>query len=53
VFFFLGKVVGKAIYENILIEPVFSRLFLNHMIGKKNNLEELQFYDEELYKNLM
>lgn len=40
-FEFLGKIVGKAIYENILIEPVMSRVFLNLILGQKNTIEEL------------
>jgi hypothetical protein len=50
---FLGKIVGKAIYENILIEPVFSRVFLNQILGRRNGFEELQFLDNNLYKNLL
>jgi hypothetical protein len=49
----IGKIVGKAIYENILIEPVLSRVFLNRILGKKNTIDELSFIDSDLYKNLM
>ena len=42
-----------AIYNNILIEAVFSRVFLNKLLGKKNGVEELRFIDSALYKNLM
>ena len=31
---FIGKLVGKSLYENILIEPKFAGPFLNIMIGK-------------------
>lgn len=40
-------------YENILIEPVFTRPFLNLLLDRKNQLIELKFLDKVLYKNLM
>eukprot|EP00826_Nyctotherus_ovalis_P030984 TRINITY_DN24745_c0_g1_i1.p1 TRINITY_DN24745_c0_g1~~TRINITY_DN24745_c0_g1_i1.p1 ORF type:complete len:203 (+),score=65.99 TRINITY_DN24745_c0_g1_i1:23-610(+) len=50
---FLGMVVGKAIFEGILIQPVFSRCFLNKVLGKTNNLDDLKLLDAKLYENLM
>ena len=50
---FAGKIVGKALYENILTEQVFSRSFLNLVLGKENGLLELNELDPEIYKNLM
>ena len=35
-YIFLGKVVGKAIYEMFLLEPQFSRVFLNRVLGRIN-----------------
>ena len=52
-FNFLGKVVGKALYENILIEPVFARSFLNSLLGRKNGLNDLESLDRGLYKSLL
>ncbi len=49
----MGTIVGKAIYENILIEPVFSRAFLNKIIGRNNDFEEFAFVDPVLYNNLL
>jgi len=40
-FFFLGKVVGKSIYENCLLEPQFSRVFLNMLLNRKNSLDDV------------
>jgi ubiquitin-protein ligase E3 C len=48
----MGKIIGKAIYEDILIEPVFSRAFLNLVLDEKNDFEELKYVDFTLYKNL-
>lgn len=50
---FLGKLVGKAVYENILIEPIFSRSFLNSLLGRKNQLNDLACIDRALYKSLL
>lgn len=50
---FIGKLVGKALYENILIEPKFSGPFLNIMMGKENCFEDLQYIDKSLYKSLL
>jgi hypothetical protein len=29
-----GKIVGKALYEGVLLHPVFSRAFLNKLLTK-------------------
>jgi len=53
IFEFLGMVVGKAIFEGILIQPVFSRCFLNKVLGKTNPIDDLKLLDPKLYENLM
>jgi len=53
IFEFLGMIVGKAIYEGILIQPIFSRCFLNKVLGKSNHIDELKLLDEKLYENVM
>jgi len=50
---FLGRVLGKAVYEGIVIQPKFARFFLKKMLGRYNSLNDLRSLDEELYKNLM
>ncbi len=49
---FLGRVLGKAVYESILVEPQFCLPFLNQLLGKTNSMEDLKNYDEEYYNNL-
>jgi ubiquitin-protein ligase E3 C len=54
---FLGRVLGKALYENITpITPRFAPFFLNFMHSKynfQNMVQDLRSLDPELYKNLM
>jgi ubiquitin-protein ligase E3 C len=49
---FLGRVLGKALYESILVEPQFCLPFLNQLLGKPNSLEDLKNFDAEYYTNL-
>lgn len=49
---FLGRVLGKAVYESILVEPQFCLPFLNTLLGKRNSLEDLKNFDMEYYTNL-
>ncbi|KRX09600.1 HECT-domain-containing protein [Pseudocohnilembus persalinus] len=52
IFYFLGQVIGRGIYDNILLPAIFSKFFLRSILGKQNHLIELQSLDKELYKNL-
>ena len=52
IFYFVGLVVGRAIYDNILIESEFSQFFLRKILGKINYVNELQFLDKEMFNNL-
>jgi ubiquitin-protein ligase E3 C len=49
---FLGRVLGKAVYESILVEPQFSLAFLNLILGKQNSLDDLKLFDPELSRHL-
>jgi hypothetical protein len=46
-------IVGKAIFEGILLKCTFSRFFLNKMVEKGNSVDDLQTLDPDLYNNLM
>lgn len=50
---FLGRVVGKALYEGILLEYSFSPLFVSKLLGRYSFLDELSSLDAELHRNLM
>lgn len=52
-FEFLGRVVGKALYEGILLDYSFSHAFVHKLLGRYSFLDELSTLDPELYKNLM
>jgi len=50
---FLGRVVGKALYEGILLDYSFSHVFVQKLLGRYSFLVELSTLDPELYRNLM
>jgi len=52
-FEFLGRVLGKAIYEGIVVQPNFTFFFLRKLLGKVNTLSDLPTLDPALYKNLI
>eukprot|EP00742_Colponemidia_sp_Colp-10_P004809 GILJ01005133.1.p1 GENE.GILJ01005133.1~~GILJ01005133.1.p1 ORF type:complete len:1085 (+),score=158.91 GILJ01005133.1:437-3256(+) len=52
-FEFLGRMVGKALYEGILLEARFARVFLNRLLGKLNTLDDLPSLDPDMYRNLV
>jgi hypothetical protein len=52
-FEFLGRVLGKALYEGITLGPQFARFFLHKLLGRPTGLHHLAQLDPELYKSLM
>ncbi|KAG0051397.1 hypothetical protein BGZ83_003820 [Gryganskiella cystojenkinii] len=50
---FLGRILGKALYEGILIDAAFAGFFLGKCLGQVNYLDDLPSLDPELYKGLM
>ena len=50
---FLGRAVGKAVYESLLVEPQFCLPFLNTLLGKSNTLEDLKNFDPTYYHSLV
>lgn len=48
--------LGKALFENITIQPQFAHFFLAFMHGRYNFMNlvnDLKTFDDGLYKNLM
>jgi len=52
-FRYIGRLVGKAMYDGILIEPRFANFFLRKLLGFQNYVDDLQTLDPDLYKNLI
>jgi ubiquitin-protein ligase E3 C len=50
---FLGKVVGKAVYERFLLEAQFSRVFLNRILGRTNEVDDVAALDKELHRGML
>ncbi|CAH7688506.1 hypothetical protein BY996DRAFT_8560820, partial [Phakopsora pachyrhizi] len=50
---FLGQVLGKALYEGILVDVDFADFFLNKWLGKQSYLDDLASLDPELYQGLL
>lgn len=51
-FEFLGLVIGKAIYEGIVVDPLFAPFFLAKLLGRHNSYYDLQTLDPSLFSNL-
>lgn len=52
-FEFLGRILGKALYEGILVDINFAGFFLAKWLGKTSFLDDLPSLDPELYNGLI
>ncbi|RUS15775.1 hypothetical protein BC937DRAFT_92006, partial [Endogone sp. FLAS-F59071] len=52
-FEFLGRIIGKALYEGILVDVAFAGFFLSKWLRKQNYLDDLPSLDPELYQGLI
>ncbi|CAB3998537.1 ubiquitin- ligase E3C isoform X2 [Paramuricea clavata] len=55
-YYFLGKMLGKAIYENMLVELPFASFFLCKLLSPSNadvDINHLESLDPEMYRNLL
>ncbi|CAG8703781.1 13370_t:CDS:10, partial [Dentiscutata erythropus] len=50
---FLGRILGKALYEGILVDAAFSGFFLSKWLGERSYLDDLPSVDPELYQGLV
>ncbi|KAI0260666.1 HECT-domain-containing protein [Gloeopeniophorella convolvens] len=50
---FIGRILGKALYEGILIDVVFAGFFLAKWLGKQSFLDDLASLDPDLYQGLL
>ncbi|XP_056384821.1 ubiquitin-protein ligase E3B [Hyla sarda] len=56
-FEFVGKMLGKAVYEGIVVDVPFASFFLSQLLGNHHSIfyssvDELPSLDPEFYKNL-
>ncbi|KAK4794782.1 hypothetical protein SAY86_012776 [Trapa natans] len=52
-FHFLGTLLGKAMYEGVLVDIPFATFFLSKLKQKHNYLNDLPSLDPELYRHLI
>ncbi|KAI8805685.1 hypothetical protein BJ742DRAFT_819665 [Cladochytrium replicatum] len=52
-FEFLGRILGKALYEGILVDAGFASFFLAKWLGRQSYLDDLPSLDLELYQGLV
>lgn len=51
-FKFIGRVVGKALFEGQLLEAYFTRSFYKHIIGSPLTYHDIEDQDYDFYKSL-
>ncbi|KAJ2787605.1 ubiquitin-protein ligase (E3) [Coemansia interrupta] len=50
---FLGAVIGKALYDGVLVDVPFAPFFLGRCMGAMPTFNDLPALDEELYRGLV
>lgn len=51
-FRFVGRIIGKAIYDGQLLDAYFTRSFYKHILGLKPTFHDIEAEDPEYYKSL-
>ena len=52
-FEFMGRMLGKAIYDQMLMELPLARFFVSKLLGQRPSLNDLASLDPEMHKNLL
>lgn len=54
-YYFIGRILGKAIYENLLVELPFAEFFLSKIVGRQSDVDvhHLASLDPIMYRNLL
>jgi ubiquitin-protein ligase E3 C len=50
---FLGRIIGKGLYSQVLLDTSFSKFFLSKWLGKRSFFNDLKYLDKDLYKGLI
>lgn len=51
-FRFVGRIIGKAIYDGQLLDAYFTRSFYKHILGLRPTFHDIEAEDPEYYKSL-
>lgn len=46
-------IVGKALYEGVLLKCSFAKFFLNKFVNKSSSIDDLKELDSDIYNNLI
>ncbi|KAJ8686743.1 hypothetical protein QAD02_022537 [Eretmocerus hayati] len=54
-YYFIGRILGKALYENLLVELPFAEFFLSKIVGTQSDVDvhHLASLDPIMYRNLL
>ncbi|KAK1832134.1 E3 ubiquitin protein ligase [Podospora conica] len=52
-FKFIGRVIGKALYEGRLLDCYFSRAVYKRILGKAVSVKDMESFDPDYYKSLV
>ncbi|ROW00622.1 hypothetical protein VSDG_03246 [Cytospora chrysosperma] len=52
-FKFIGRIIGKAVYEGRLLECYFSRALYKRILGKPVSVKDMESFDPDYYKSLL
>lgn len=52
-FRFIGRIIGKALLDNQYLECYFTRALYKILVGQPLTIQDMQDYDEELYRSLL
>ncbi|KAK7429230.1 E3 ubiquitin-protein ligase tom1 [Neonectria magnoliae] len=51
-FKFIGRIIGKALYEGRLLDCYFSRAVYKRILGKSVSVKDMESFDPDYYKSL-
>ncbi|CRK27645.1 hypothetical protein BN1708_014885 [Verticillium longisporum] len=52
-FKFVGRIIGKALYEGRLLDCYFSRAVYKRILGKSVSVKDMESFDPDYYKSLV
>ncbi|KKY30685.1 putative e3 ubiquitin-protein ligase [Diaporthe ampelina] len=52
-FKFIGRIIGKAVYEGRLLDCYFSRAVYKRILGKPVSVKDMESFDPDYYKSLV